>query len=327
MLSKTVVHLIFAVAVLAAAKYVGQMYLREIQKPDVLADARLMLGDNPDRTNLPKLWIHTEYARNAREWASFGSPVTNNLNQDYLKLCAIIMSRRCGDDFDIMLIDDSSFHKLLPDWKHDDISVCVEPRKTRLREIGLAMLVHLYGGMVIPGSFVCARSLRGMYDSMLDRADMFVGVAAKQGTHSAASPVAPIYIRSAHILGARKGAPVLQEYIKELSLGVHNDLARSEYTRSTEISGWLAARADVAETRETGLVDTRGREIIIERLFSDANIDLPEHDYGLLLPGAAILARHKYGWFAQLNAAEILASQVFAARYISAAIYETQYAI
>jgi hypothetical protein len=236
------------------------------------------------------------------------------------------MARRCNDDFDIMLIDDTSFAKLLPDWTHGDISRIIQPRKTRLREIGLASLIYKYGGMILPGSFVCARNLIGLYNDSLENTDMFVGAIADTGTFESL-PVATRYTRSANILGARKGAAVLQEFIEELGHGIHHDLLKSEYTRPAEVSKWLSARTDIAETRLTGFTDVFGKEITIERLFSDADIELSIHDYGLLLPGAAILRRRKYGWFAQLTATEILASQVFAAKYIAAALYETQYDI
>ena len=44
----------------------------------------------------PILWVHIPYSKNAREWDSFGSRMTLNLNQPYLNLTVKSIMDKCG---------------------------------------------------------------------------------------------------------------------------------------------------------------------------------------------------------------------------------------
>ena len=47
--------------------------------------------------------------------AGFGSRLTEDLNRPYLYLCMKSMIDKCGGDFNICLVDDDTFGKILPD--------------------------------------------------------------------------------------------------------------------------------------------------------------------------------------------------------------------
>ena len=51
---------------------------------------------------------------NARWWKSFGSRNTKCLNQPYQYLTIKSIVDKCGEHFNICLIDDKSFEKLIP---------------------------------------------------------------------------------------------------------------------------------------------------------------------------------------------------------------------
>ena len=63
--------------------------------------------------NRPKIWIHSKYEVNSRQWKDFHSRNTTNLNQNYIHLTIKTIINHCGEDFNICLIDDESFSKLL----------------------------------------------------------------------------------------------------------------------------------------------------------------------------------------------------------------------
>ena len=44
----------------------------------------------------PILWVHIPYSRNSREWESFGSRSTLNLNQPYINLTIKGIIEKCG---------------------------------------------------------------------------------------------------------------------------------------------------------------------------------------------------------------------------------------
>ena len=58
--------------------------------------------------NKPKLWVHTKYEFNARQWKSFGSRTSTDLNQPYIHLTVKSLINFCGDDFNIWMIIENS---------------------------------------------------------------------------------------------------------------------------------------------------------------------------------------------------------------------------
>jgi hypothetical protein len=116
--------------------------------------------------NKPKLWIHSKYEMNARRWKDFYSRNTKDLNQDYLHLTIKTIINHNGDDFNICLIDDDSFSKLLPNWDID-LSNVAEPIKDYFRNLAMCQLLYTYGGMVVPNSLVCLKSLTPLYNEFI----------------------------------------------------------------------------------------------------------------------------------------------------------------
>ena len=53
----------------------------------------------------PFLWIPVEYDINERHWLNFGSRNTTNLNQPYLYLTIRSIIDKCGDSFNICIIE------------------------------------------------------------------------------------------------------------------------------------------------------------------------------------------------------------------------------
>ena len=53
----------------------------------------------------PFLWIHIEYDINERNWLNFGSRNTKNLNQPYLYLCIRSIVEKCGNSFNVCIVD------------------------------------------------------------------------------------------------------------------------------------------------------------------------------------------------------------------------------
>ena len=80
---------------------------RKLSKENYELIKKYILNDS-SLANLKKpiLWVHIPYSKNAREWDSFGSRMTYNLNQPYLNLTIKTMIDKCGKSFHICLIDD-----------------------------------------------------------------------------------------------------------------------------------------------------------------------------------------------------------------------------
>ena len=128
------------------------------------------------KSSAPIIWIHVDPEINARWWASFGSRNTRCLNQPYQLLCIKSIIDKCGGNFNVCLIDDDSFAKIIPGWMVDMRRIA-RPIVGKIRELALARILHYYGGMLVPSSFICFKDLSGIYkagvyDDKLIKAEM-----------------------------------------------------------------------------------------------------------------------------------------------------------
>jgi hypothetical protein len=118
---------------------------------------KYLISDEHENNSLAKhkkpiLWIHMKYDINARWWSSFYSRNSTDLNQPYLYLTIKSIIDACGKDFDICLIDDESFMKLMPEWTIN-VTLIADPIKSKVRELALSKLLYKFGGFLVPPSF------------------------------------------------------------------------------------------------------------------------------------------------------------------------------
>ena len=125
------------------------------------------------RTNKPILWIHITFETNARWWPHFSSRNTQCFNQPYQYLTIKSIVDHCGDSFNICLIDDDSFTKLIPGWTINLHSLA-SPIKQNIRQLAITKLLYNYGGMLVPASFTCFKNLHELYTNTLENSDAFV---------------------------------------------------------------------------------------------------------------------------------------------------------
>jgi hypothetical protein len=116
----------------------------------------------------------------------------------------------CADDFNICLIDDETFSKLIPSWDIR-LSQVAEPMKSYYREIGLLQLVYYYGGMVVPNSFLCLKNLKPLYEEGVQKG-MFV---LEKANHTLGSEN-HTFLPDLFFFGAQKNNHGVQECIEYL---------------------------------------------------------------------------------------------------------------
>lgn len=91
----------------------------------------------------PILWIHTSTEVNARNWQSFYSRNSTKLNQPYLQMTMKSIYDACKESFNICLVDDDVFRRLLS-W-NIDLDDLADPVKSHYRNLGMSMILHQYG--------------------------------------------------------------------------------------------------------------------------------------------------------------------------------------
>lgn len=257
------------------------------------------------KSKLPIIWIHLKYEYNTRWWPSFNSRGTYELNQPYLFLTIKSIIDKCGEDFNICLIDDSSFENIIPGW-HIDMEKVADPIKSKLRGLAMARLLKHYGGLIVPPSFVCTKNLAPMYYSMTCQGKPVIGELLDRNSTSEYVD----YYPSSRFMGCGKECALMDEYISYLEKMISED-----YTAESVFLGsqdrWLYSkvqegRINLIPAGALGVEDSEGKAVTIERLMGNSYVDFVPTTLGIMLPRCEILKRTKFEWFARLSAKQAL---------------------
>jgi len=285
-----------------------------------------LLNDSPlYGHNKPKLWIHTKYEVNARQWRSFGSRNSTDLNQPYLHLTVKSIINHCGNDFNVCLIDDASFRKLIPRWTID-VPALAEPLRSQAREMGMVHLLATYGGMVVPNSFLCTKNLLPLYE---EATTPFVGENVARATLYEGGRRLQ-FAPDVRFMGARKEDPCVRDLARFLTqqyqfYHVHQESAFLGETAAWCLKAIQRRQMSLVTGEWLGTKNIKHQRVMLEDMMDDTYLDLDPRCKGLWIPEDEILQRNKYQWFASLSTDEILDSKTALAKYIQASIVDGVY--
>ena len=328
--SKNINHYLFAFGLILVASFFGNRFKQDFESKDDEYEMirKYLLNDSPlYGFNKPKLWIHSKYELNARKWKSFQSRTSTDLNQPYLHLTIKTIINHCGDDFNICLIDDESFSHLIPSWDIN-VSLVAEPIKSHYRELGMANLLYLYGGMVVPNSFICSKNLKSLYDTAISSGQPFVCENLNKSVNLAKQKQKMLFTPNGFFMGSAKNNETIRElidYLKKRNLNPHFS---SEVEFLGESQQWFieminGQKISLVGGEMIGLKTNKRKPILLDDLMSDDFLDLVPNVYGVYIPADELLLRTKYEWFAALSADDVLKSSPVIAKYIMASIVDT----
>lgn len=323
--TKNLYQYLAAVGIVILASYFsGQIKNVFSEKNDEYEMIRkYLLNDSPlYGNNRPKIWIHSKYEINSRYWKSFYSRTSTDLNQPYIHLTVKTIINHCGDDFNVCLIDDETFSRLIPGWDID-ITNIAEPMKSRYRELAFMELLYIYGGFVVPNSFVCSRGLLAMYEAGIENNKPFVLETLNR--HSDANRT-PMFVPGTQMMGCAKRDPAIREFADYLKIRNQNPHFTSEPEFLGHTSNWLLSQV---KRGKINMIDgysianktMEGKPILLEDLMEEQHLNLcPHKNYGILIPGDEVLARTKYQWFSVISVDQLLNSNMIISKYLLAAL-------
>jgi len=282
----------------------------ELIKKYLLSDSTLA------RSNKPILWIHITFDVNARWWASFGSRNTKCFNQPYQYLTIKSIVDHCGDSFNICLIDDKSFNKIIPGWS-TKVSNLPSPLRPQLRELAMSKLLYYYGGMTIPSSFICLKDLMPLYNKGINATSMFSGELPTAYSISNLLEFFPSNL----IMGCRKESKTMNKYIEYLERVISED-----YTNEKEFTGetdkWLYQQVKnkkimPLDAKYFGVKTDENNAVLLDDLMGDDDdFSISKSAYGVYIPQDQLLNRTYYGWFPRMNTEQVLQSNTIISRYL-----------
>ena len=275
----------------------------------------LLDDDTLGKSKKPILWIHVPYEYNSRNWLSFGSRSSFDLNQPYLYLTVRSIIKNCDKSFTICIIDDTSFKRLIPGWNINMTSIS-DPILSNMRMLGMMKLLYIYGGMHCPISFLCLKDLNNLYVKGTRGEKMFVCETVDRNVTSTDVDFYPNL--------SFCGAPKECETVRELCNFIQRT-ASHDYTADTKFLGeydkWCKQRIENGKINmisgvEIGTKTIEEKQIIVDDLMSNHYLDLYQGTYGILIPSEEILNRKKFEWFARLSPKQVMESDTIIGNYI-----------
>jgi hypothetical protein len=292
-----------------------QLKEREVDEYDIVR--KHLLGEKTLHLEQykPTIWVHISYERNSRNWSSFYSRNSNDINIPYVYSVLSNLIKYCSFDFNVCFVNDSSFKRLLPNWNHD-LSKVSGPSQYLLRELGMSKILHMYGGMKLNTNCLVTNELKTLYDTMLSEKDMFVGELKTEGVLFSKMQTFP----SHHIMGCKKNSVVMKNYCDYLSNMIGRD-----YTDESRFSGELDKKLHTYITNKEcelipahllGVVDGENKLVDVDRLMDNQFIPLNMNMKMLYVDLEHIKSRTKYGWFLRQSKEQILENKNVIAEFI-----------
>ena len=300
----------------------GILYQKYLEKQSTIAAfddygevKKYLLKDKSlDKSKKPILWIHIPHEYNSRNWLSFGSRSSTELNQPYLYLTVKSIIKNCNQSFKIVLIDDNSFEKLIPKW-NVNMSLLADPVKGYVRQLAMAKLIYTYGGLNVPISFLCFRDLITLYNKGTNDDSMFVC----ENYDMNITATNKLFYPNANFMGAKKDNDTVKDFINFMERTVSNDYT-AEVKFLGEFDGWCNSKITKGKMRlipgtDVGTKTVDDEAVTVETLLSDDYIHFYGKMYGIWIPASMILKRRHYEWFARMSPDQIFQSQFILAKY------------
>tara|TARA_B100000795_G_scaffold268630_1_gene256008 strand:+ start:5507 stop:6472 length:966 start_codon:yes stop_codon:yes gene_type:complete len=259
------------------------------------------------KNDKPIMWVFTDNELNARDWKTFGSRNSKDLNQPYIHMCIETIIKWNGDSFNICLINSESFDKLLKDWTID-IAELPEPIKNRVIKLGLFRILHKYGGVLMPNSMIMLKDFKSAHEEYLGVNGCYVGEFVCRSITAEMEKTFP----DSKLVGCTKNNVNMKSICSYME-----KLISTDNTNETDFFGNLNRFINdlinkYAVNKVPGnLLGTKTKEcktIIIDDLLENSNIEMDKALFCIYLPSDEILKRTKYSWFARSNKIQILSS-------------------
>jgi hypothetical protein len=247
----------------------------------------------------PIMWIYTPGTLLVRGPAGDEQSVS----LVYQRLNAMTILKHCGKSFRVCFFDDVAFGKLIPGWPYD-LTKCTFDTD-RIRRIGMAQILYLYGGIQVPLDFLCMRDLYGM---MQGRKRAFV-VENRAKTYEFDSVE---YAPNPDMMGAPKRCGAIADYIRFLEDDMKRSYGSLESKFDMSVNMWMKKSGKFVVV-SSDAVGVRG--VTEEKLLTEEAFIISTAAYGIWIPGKSIAQRTRYDWFSTMPVEDILTSNFALAKY------------
>ena len=273
---------------------------RKYAAPYLVSDERELVKKflyNDNYSNVkPYLWIYIPQDENSRQWQTFNERKTTNLNTPYIEYTLKTIISNNQDFFNICIISDDNLISLIPEW-HYEMYALSGQKKERIRELAKQKILYHYGGLFVPPSLLCLKSLRSLY--VFSDENAFKIKCDKYES----------------IYGSKKYSKPVENYIKELEEHVRDTSIEVEFNDSMNSAGDKYFME--VDNKFFGIKDKNDKLIDINTLLGDSVVNFAENILGIYLPRVEIENSIKYGWFQHESVSNIRVSSIYISKYFN----------
>ena len=186
-----------------------------------------------------------------------------------------------------------------------------------MRHLAMCKVLHKYGGVLVPNSYVCLSNLKAYHDKWLENNDMFIVENKSTGITADKQPFFP----NINFMGCVKDSTAMND----LCLHIANIISRDS-TDEVEFLNQLNAygnqlcqekRCMLVCGSYIGVKKANGNPLDLEELMGSTYVKMPDNMIGLYIPADEILKRTSYQWFARLSPQQIIESNILISKYIT----------
>tara|TARA_Y100000782_G_scaffold109878_1_gene135429 strand:+ start:28910 stop:29869 length:960 start_codon:yes stop_codon:yes gene_type:complete len=295
-------------------KYRSKMDVYDETENEILI-RKYLLNDTFTPNNKPPLWIYINKEKNSRNWLSFGSRSSYDLNQPYLYVTLRSILNKSNNDFNVCIINDNSIHKLLPAWSID-LNKLSEPIKSHYRDLAMAKILYNYGGFVVPPSYLALNDLSQIYYSGIQDKGCFVCEMPSNSILTSVKNTQP----SIEFMGCIKKHKAVRDICNHLE-----KINSKDCTLEQDFDGTIERnlnelilnnQINKISGKTIGTLDKYDNPITIHELLGSSYIDFNDNLHGIFIPQDKILKHSKYQWFARLNEEQIYKGNTIIGKYL-----------
>tara|TARA_A100001035_G_C27786188_1_gene504483 strand:- start:2820 stop:3737 length:918 start_codon:yes stop_codon:yes gene_type:complete len=266
----------------------------------------LLNNNSLAKNNKPYLWIHNIFEINSNNWSSFGSRNTKCMNQPYKYMTIKSIIDKCSNDFNVCVIDDNIFTKIIPKW-NIDINLIAEPLKTNIRKLAISQILYIYGGLLVSDSFICYKSLFDLYEKGVENDKLLVNDPNVLSINNKTN---------IKFIGCKKNNKVMKDYILKLEKINSTDFTlENKFLQEENKIFNCNKNVNIIPNQYIGINDADNNKITLDKLMGNTYFELIDDVYGLYIPDEDILKRTKYQWFSRLSTEQILLSDTMLGKY------------
>ena len=248
------------------------------------------IGDDRMHPRKPFLWVHS-----------------NGVREPYQVLTMRTILEKCKDSFNVCLINDDVFRRLLPQWEVK-MDALPSPLKEHYRQFAFTNLLYHYGGILVPASTLCLQDLNSLYNNALKERCAFVVETANRSAGNTA------FLPDPRFMGCRKRSELMKGLMQ-----YEGALLKSDHTEEADFLGsvalWCTAKMAIVDGASIGVKKPCGAPMDLDELLGQNPLELHPDASAIYLPADDIAKRTKYAWFAHISEKELLKGDLAVAKY------------